>query len=70
MKQWMERERTGRMQDITEGFGTVDVLMGMRKYVEECEERYVAGLFLNISGVRDCMVAEGAESFQGMDLKS
>ncbi|KAG8248076.1 hypothetical protein J6590_108601 [Homalodisca vitripennis] len=55
MKDWMEREnRTNAAQyGFTEGVGTVDALLDMRREVEESEEKYVVGLFLDISGAFD-----------------
>lgn len=55
MKQWMEREgRVNRAQyGFTEGVGTLDALLDMRREVEESEEKYVVGLFLDISGAFD-----------------
>lgn len=55
MKEWMAREdRLDRGQfGFTEGVGTVDALLEMRREVEECERKYVVGLFLDISGAFD-----------------
>lgn len=55
LKEWMDRVgRTNACQyGFTEGVGTVDALIDMKKEVETCEEKYVAGLFLDISGAFD-----------------
>lgn len=55
IREWLEREnRTSRAQfGFTEGVGTVDALLEMRREVEECREKYVVGLFLDISGAFD-----------------
>lgn len=55
MKEWMEREgllNRGQF-GFTEGVGTVDALLEMRREVEESREKYMIGLFLDISGAFD-----------------
>lgn len=55
LKEWMYREgRINRAQyGFTEGVGTVDALLEMRREVEVSQEKYVVGLFLDISGAFD-----------------
>lgn len=55
MQDWMSREnRTNRGQfGFTEGVGTLDALLQMKKEVEDSEEKYVVGLFLDIAGAFD-----------------
>lgn len=55
MRDWMDREeRLDRGQfGFTEGVGTLDALLEMKRDVEESPQKYVAGLFLDISGAFD-----------------
>lgn len=55
MTRWMARENRANagQYGFTEGVGTVDALLDMRRDVEDCEQKYVAGLFLDISGAFD-----------------
>lgn len=55
LKKWMEKE--GRLNTsqygFTEGVGTIDALLDMKREVEQCPEKYVVGVFLDISGAFD-----------------
>lgn len=55
MKEWLVRENPMHVEQFgfTKVVSTFDALLDMRREVQECREKYVVGLFLDILGTFD-----------------